>query len=125
MRASRRRLESSLRRLCHRHDGAFIVLWLMSADDDVKKAISAFFSNPSGPGSLTARRRPGAGKPWTSQKQDMKKLREKIQQALMNVPNFKNMKDHVEITVTADGLRIELGNRSRHVLRSGKPAPYG
>jgi chemotaxis protein MotB len=27
----------------------FIVLWLMSADEDLKKAISSFFSNPSGP----------------------------------------------------------------------------
>ena len=31
----------------------FIVLWLMGADDDVKKAISSFFTNPSGPGKLT------------------------------------------------------------------------
>lgn len=28
----------------------FIVLWLMGADDEVKKAITAYFNNPSGPG---------------------------------------------------------------------------
>jgi len=41
-------------------------------------------------------------------KDDMKKLADKIQQALKAVPNFPNLKDHVEITITADGLRIEL-----------------
>jgi chemotaxis protein MotB len=38
----------------------------------------------------------------------MASLKEKIQQALMTTPNFRNLKDHVEITITADGLRIEL-----------------
>ena len=31
----------------------FIVLWLMGADEETKKAISSFFNNPSGPGKLT------------------------------------------------------------------------
>jgi chemotaxis protein MotB len=54
----------------------------------------------------------------------MKKLREKIQQALMKVPNFKTLKDHVEITVTADGLRIELSETDAGVFfTSGKAAP--
>src|ERR1017187_8081266 len=30
----------------------FIVLWLMSADEKVKEAISAFFNNPTGPGRI-------------------------------------------------------------------------
>ena len=38
----------------------------------------------------------------------MSKLREKIQQALATVPNFGSLKDNVEITITSDGLRIEL-----------------
>src|SRR5580693_6356385 len=86
----------------------FIVLWLMGADDDVKKAISAFFTNPSGPGKLTGTAAAGAGHSIEVPKTDMNKLREKLQQAMLKVPNFQNMKDHVEITVTADGLRIEL-----------------
>ena len=31
----------------------FIVLWLTSADDKVKEAVSAYFNNPTGPGKLT------------------------------------------------------------------------
>ena len=34
----------------------FIVLWLMSADEEVKKEISAFFNNPSGTGTADRHR---------------------------------------------------------------------
>jgi chemotaxis protein MotB len=86
----------------------FIVLWLMSADDQVKEAVSAFFNNPSGPGKMTGTAAAGSGNAIEIPKEDMTKLAEKIQQALLSVPNFRNIKDHVEITVTSDGLRIEL-----------------
>jgi chemotaxis protein MotB len=102
----------------------FIVLWLMNTDDSVKKAVSSFFSNPSGPGKLTGTAAAGQGNSIQVQKQDMSKLREKIQQALMKVPNFQNLKDHVEITVTSDGLRIELSeNEAGMFFPSGKAEP--
>jgi chemotaxis protein MotB len=57
-------------------------------------------------------------------KTDMKKLREKIQQALMKTPNFTRLKDHVEITVTTDGLRIELLESDAGVFfEQGKAVP--
>lgn len=86
----------------------FIVLWLMSADKEVKEAISAYFNNPSGPGKLTGTAAAGLGNAIEIPKEDMGKLRDKIQEALKSVPNFRAIKDHVEITVTSDGLRIEL-----------------
>jgi chemotaxis protein MotB len=102
----------------------FIVLWLMSADEDLKKAISSFFSNPSGPGKLTGTAAAGLGHGIEIPKTDMKKLREKIQQALMKTPNFTRLKDHVEITVTTDGLRIELLESDAGVFfEQGKAVP--
>ncbi len=102
----------------------FIVLWLMNTDDSVKKAVSSFFSNPSGPGKLTGTAAAGQGNSIQLQKQDMSRLREKIQQALMKVPNFQNLKDHVEITVTSDGLRIELSeNEAGMFFPSGRAEP--
>jgi chemotaxis protein MotB len=54
----------------------------------------------------------------------MDKLAEKIQQALTTVPNFRNLKDHVEITITSDGLRIELlETEAGMFFESGKPIP--
>ncbi len=86
----------------------FIVLWLMSADKEVQEAVSAYFNNPSGPGKLTGTAAAGVGNAIEMPKEDMSKLAEKIQQSLLTVPNFRQLKDHVEITVTSDGLRIEL-----------------
>ena len=102
----------------------FIVLWLMSADDKVKEAISAFFNNPTGPGTQTGTAAAGAGTALELPKEDMAKLREKIEQALKTVPNFRNMKDHVEITITSDGLRIELlETEAGMFFESGRPMP--
>src|SRR5580658_9835652 len=73
----------------------FIVLWLMGADEDTKKAISSYFNSPSGPGKLTGTAAAGMGHGIEIPKTDMHKLREKIQQAMMKVPNFTDLKDHV------------------------------
>src|SRR3954454_23540517 len=69
----------------------FIVLWLMSADEKVKEAVSAFFNNPTGPGKLTGTAAAGSGNSIDVPKQDMNKLAEKIQAALLSVPNFRNI----------------------------------
>jgi len=86
----------------------FIVLWLMNSDPKVQEAISAFFNNPTGPGRLKGTAAAGLGNAITLPKEDMEKIGEKIRQALMSTPNIRDLKDHLEITVTSDGLRIEL-----------------
>jgi chemotaxis protein MotB len=102
----------------------FIVLWLMSADKEVQEAVSAYFNNPSGPGKLTGTAAAGVGNAIEMPKEDMNKLAEKIQQSLLTVPNFRQLKDHVEITVTSDGLRIELLETEAGIFfDSGKPVP--
>lgn len=102
----------------------FIVLWLMSADKEVQKAISAYFNNPAGPGKQTGTAAAGLGNAIEIPKEDMSKLRERIQEALKSVPNFRNLKDHVEITITSDGLRIELlENEAGIFFESGRPVP--
>jgi chemotaxis protein MotB len=102
----------------------FIVLWLTSADKEVQEAVASFFNNPTGPGKLTGLAAAGAGNSIELPKEDMAKLREKIQQALAQTPNFRNLKDHVEITITADGLRIELlETEAGMFFESGRAVP--
>jgi chemotaxis protein MotB len=102
----------------------FIVLWLMSADEEVKKEIASFFNNPSGVGKEIGTNVAGAGTALEIPKEDMAQLREKIQQALKSVPNFKNLKENVEITITTDGLRIELlETQAGMFFESGRPQP--
>ncbi|MCX6627227.1 MAG: OmpA family protein [Candidatus Solibacter sp.] len=102
----------------------FMVLWLMGADDKIKEAISAFFNNPTGPGTQTGTNAAGAGNAIQLAKDDMAKLREKMEQALKTMPNFREMKDHVEMTITSDGLRIELlETQAGMFFESGRPLP--
>jgi chemotaxis protein MotB len=102
----------------------FIVLWLLSADKEVRQAISAYFNNPSGPGKQTGTAAAGLGNAIDLPKQDMARLREKIQEALKTVPDFSRIKDHVEITITSDGLRIELiETEAGMFFESGKAVP--
>jgi chemotaxis protein MotB len=104
----------------------FIVLWLMSADEKVKQEISAFFNNPTGPGNQKGTDAAGAGNAIEVPKEDMAKLREKIEQALKTLPNFRDLKDHVEMTITSDGLRIEMLETEAGIFfESGRPLPTG
>jgi chemotaxis protein MotB len=102
----------------------FIVLWLMSADDKVKEAIATFFNTATGPGTQTGTAVAGAGNAIQLTKDDMSKLKEKMEQALKTMPNFRDMKDHVEMTITSDGLRIELlETEAGMFFESGRPMP--
>ncbi|MGA2148408.1 MAG: flagellar motor protein MotB [Bryobacteraceae bacterium] len=103
----------------------FIVLWLMSSDKEIKEAIAQYFRNPNGTGKLAGTSAPGVGLGALEiNKDDMGKLKEKIQQVLKTLPNFKSLKDNVELTVTPDGLRIELlENEKGMFFESGKAVP--
>ncbi len=102
----------------------FIVLWLMSADEKVKEEISAFFNNPTGNGTQTGTAAAGAGTSLQLAKEDMSKLKEKMEQALKTMPKFQDMKEHIEMTITVDGLRIELlETQAGMFFESGRPAP--
>src|ERR1043166_7543096 len=69
----------------------FIVLWLMNADAETKKQVSSYLNNPSGPGQHTGTAAAGTGNSIELPKEDMSKIRDKIQQAMMSVPNFREL----------------------------------
>src|SRR5438067_2722814 len=64
----------------------FIVLWLMNSDKEVREVVSAYFNNPAGPGKLTGTAAAGAGNAIDLAKEDMSRLRDRIQQALQQMP---------------------------------------
>jgi chemotaxis protein MotB len=102
----------------------FIVLWLMSSDKEVQEAVASFFNDPSGSGKMTGTAAAGAGHSIDVRKEEMTRLRERIQQALTTMPNFRQLQDHVEMTLTADGLRIELLESETGIFfDSGRPQP--
>ncbi len=106
----------------------FIVLWLMSSSEKVKEAVAQYFIDPQGKKLLSGSGLVGSGESMAFSKEDLEKLKEKIRQALLNVPDFKKLKNQVTMTVTGEGLRIELLENAKGVffeLGSPQPTPLG
>src|SRR5436190_18664641 len=86
----------------------FIVLWLLNSNVKVKKAVESYFQDPTGKGKQAGTTVAGAGENLTVTKDDMSQLSEKLKQAMKAMPQFQKMKDNVQITITNEGLRVEL-----------------
>jgi chemotaxis protein MotB len=102
----------------------FIVLWLLSSNEEVKKAVGGYFQDPSGSGKQIGSTMAGSGTGITVQKEDMTKLKEKLEQAMKELPNLETVQKNVMVTVTLDGLRIELLENNNGVFfDSGSAKP--
>ena len=86
----------------------FIVLWLLSTSEDVKSAVSAYFNDPRGAGKQLGSSQAGSGEALSVGKDDMGDLKDKLEEALKQSPDFERLKENVQMSVTGDGLRIEL-----------------
>lgn len=107
----------------------FMVLWLVSSSEQVKKAIGGYFNDPTGKGKDVGNGLRGAGGESLSlQKEDMNKLKEKLEQAISTSEPFQKIKEHVVMTVTGEGLRVELLEDANGMFfQSGnaEPTAYG
>src|SRR5437764_8027038 len=66
----------------------FIVLWLLSSSEKVQKAVGGYFSDPSGSGKMAGSSMAGGGEGISVSKDEMNKLKERLEQALKEVPKF-------------------------------------
>lgn len=100
----------------------FIVLWLMGASDRVKQSVSGYFHDPRG---YTAKR--GAGPANSGEGirlQKVSDVRRQLEEALRQAPDFDQIRDHVRVSVTGEGLRIDLlENEQGMFFVSGQAAP--
>lgn len=86
----------------------FIVLWLISSNDAVKKSVAAYFQDPKGTAKLEGSAFQGAGHSLPLNRNDMGKLKERLQEAARQLPQFSKLSKQIEISASQDGLRIEL-----------------
>ena len=87
----------------------FIVLWLMSnTSKQTQMAISGYFKDPSGTANKVGTTLAGTGENFQLTKQNMAQLKEKLQKTIQNINDLDKLKKNIEMTVTAEGLRIEL-----------------
>ena len=95
----------------------FLVMWIVSQGPEVRAGVSAYFRDPTaftqgGDGLL-----PGAGKGVVERSNAMstedataalERAAEQLRQALASLPQFAKLADRIDISVTEEGLRIEL-----------------
>jgi chemotaxis protein MotB len=86
----------------------FIVLWLMSASKPIQEAVGGYFRDPSGTADKKGSAVAGAGENFVLTKDNMPKLKDQLEQKIREMDDFEKLKNHVEMTVTNEGLRIEL-----------------
>jgi chemotaxis protein MotB len=87
----------------------FIVLWLMSSSSkQTQIAISGYFKDPSGTANKLGTSLAGTGESMQLTKQNMAQLKEKLQKTIQKINDLDKLKKNIEMTVTAEGLRIEL-----------------
>lgn len=87
----------------------FIVLWLMNQSVQIKKAVAGYFNDPRGTGSLLGTTMAGNGVAVTTTTNDnLQKLKEKLEAEIKAKKELEKLSKQIEITITPEGLRIEL-----------------
>jgi len=86
----------------------FIVLWLMNSSKQIQEAVGGYFKDPTGTARQVGSDMVGAGENFIVSKDNMEQLKEQLQKAIKEVPKFDKLKNQIDMTVTNEGLRIEL-----------------
>ena len=102
----------------------FIVLWLISSGREVREAVSGYFRDPHGHASLSGSAHAGSGEGMPVDHSNVNQLRQKLQQAMHDLPGFQKFAGYVQFTATGEGLRIELLEKEGGLFfESGSPKP--
>jgi chemotaxis protein MotB len=86
----------------------FIVLWLMNTSQQVQKAIAGYFNDPKGSGAQTGSAASSASEIVSIDRDNVTKLKEEIRKAILKQADLTKLSQQIEITVTGEGLRIDL-----------------
>jgi len=112
----------------------FIVLWLMNSSKPIKEAVAGYFKDPAGTTKLMGGngRGPGVsagegpGDSLTLSEDNMSKLKENLQSAIHQIEDLHKLKNQIEMTVTSEGLRVELLESAKGTFfDSGSPELNG
>lgn len=104
----------------------FIVLWMMNASKQVQEAVGGYFKDPRGTAKVVGSNKNGAGEFVALKKEDMEKLKEELLRSIHHLDPLDKLKNQIEITITQEGLRIELMESAKGTffeLGSAKPTP--
>jgi chemotaxis protein MotB len=100
----------------------FIVLWLLNSSKQVQDAVGGYFKDPTGTSKKVGSDMVGQGENFVLSKDNMEALKQQLQKAIREVPNFDKLRNHIDMTVTNEGLRIELLETAKGTFfESGSP----
>ncbi len=86
----------------------FIVLWLLNTSKQIQAAVGGYFKDPTGTSRKVGTDMSGSGENFAVSKENMNLLKEELQKSIRHMAKFDLLKSQIEITVTPEGLRIEL-----------------
>jgi chemotaxis protein MotB len=86
----------------------FIVLWMMNSTQRVKASITGYFRDPKGYTQKLGAGPNAAGEGLPVDHRNVSQVQKQIQEALRSMPDFPRVRDHVRLSVTGEGLRIDL-----------------
>ncbi|HLY42758.1 MAG TPA: flagellar motor protein MotB [Terracidiphilus sp.] len=87
----------------------FIVLWLMNSSEKIRKAVAGYFNDPKGTASMMGTTMTGTGETVSAaSNENLQKLKEKLEQEIKARKELEKLQKQIEITITPEGLRIEL-----------------
>ncbi|HKV48137.1 MAG TPA: flagellar motor protein MotB [Candidatus Acidoferrales bacterium] len=86
----------------------FIVLWLLNQSKKIQNAVGGYFRDPQGTAQKAGKDIIGNTAASIVPAQNMERLKAQLEKAIARVPNFDKLKNHIEMTITPEGLRIEL-----------------
>jgi chemotaxis protein MotB len=86
----------------------FIVLWLLNSSKKIQDAVGGYFRDPQGTAEKAGKDIVGSAASSIVPAQNMEQLKQQLEKAIAGIPNFDKLKSHIEMTITPEGLRIEL-----------------
>jgi chemotaxis protein MotB len=102
----------------------FIVLWMMNTTHRVKASISGYFRDPRGYTQKLGAGPAAAGEGLPVDRRNMTEIRKQIERALERMPEFRKLRDHIQFSVTGEGLRIDLLETEQGLFFvTGSPTP--
>ena len=102
----------------------FIVLWMMNASGTVKQSVSSYFKDPRAYAKTLGAGGAISGKEQRFDEKRVQDVQSRIEMALRQMPDFQKMQKNIVLSVTGEGLRIDLlENEQGMFFVTGSPAP--
>jgi len=102
----------------------FIVLWILNGSQRVRQSVQGYFRDPRGYTRKLGAGPASGGEGLRVNAHNVASLQEKIEQALRQMPDFQKLHDNVKVSVTGEGLRIDLlENEQGLFFITGSPNP--